>query len=105
MHTVAEIDSIDRAVVDAEHQEQDHFSDEQETEEKGEAAQRFGAAPLERLVVDLIDEDAEQIEQRQRDDADDDRIDAELAIDDIGDVGAENDETRMRDVDDVEHAE
>ena len=28
-----------------------------------------------------------------------------LALDDIGDVGAEEDEGRMRDVDDVEHAE
>ena len=34
-----------------------------------------------------------------------DRVDAEASIDDVGDVGAEDDEGRMRDVDDVEDAE
>ena len=39
------------------------------------------------------------------DDADQDRVDAEIRIDDIGDKGPEHDEGRVRDIDDVEHAE
>ena len=105
LHAAADIGRVDGAVVDAEHQVQPDLGDEQQAEEEGEAAQRFLAAFLERLVVDLIDEHAEHIKHRQHHDARDDRIDAEGDIDDIGDVGAEDDEARMRDVDDVEHAE
>src|SRR5215470_2088061 len=46
-----------------------------------------------------------KIKDRQHDDADRDRIDAEAGVDDVGDVGAEDDEGGMRDVDDVEDAE
>ena len=93
------------AVVDAEHQDQRDLGDEQQAEEEREAAQRVLPAPLERLVVDLVDQRAERIEDRQHDDARQDRIDAQPRVDDVGDVGAEDDEARMRDVDDVEDAE
>ena len=101
----ADIGGLDEAVIDAEDQDQRHLGDEQQAEEEGEAAQPFLAAPLERAVIDLIDQRAQRIKGRQRDDAGEDRIDAEPRIGDIGDVGAENDEGRMGDVDDVEHAE
>jgi len=39
------------------------------------------------MVVDLVDRRAERKEQRQHYDADDDRIDAEPRVDDIGDIG------------------
>ena len=52
------------------------------------------AAPLERDVVDLIDRDAQHVERRQQDDAGQDRVEPEHAVDDIGGVGAEDDEGR-----------
>ena len=70
---------LDVAVVDAEHQDQHHFGDEQHAEEEREAAQRILAALLERQVIDLIDHGAERIERRQHHDADQDRVDAERA--------------------------
>ena len=100
-----DIPRLDIAVVDAEDENEHHLGDEQEAEEEREAAQRFLPVLLERLVVDLVDAGAEQIEHRHHDDADQDRVDAEAGVDDIGDVGAENDEGGMRDVDDVEDAE
>ena len=100
-----DIARLDITVVDAEHDDQHHFGDEQQAEEKSEPAERFPPAPLKRGVVDLIDRGAERIEHRQHHDADHDRIDAEAGVDDIGDIGAEDDESRMRDVDDVEDAE
>src|SRR5262249_56729823 len=79
--------------------------DAQETEEDGEAAQRLLSAPFERDVIDLIDRGAERVERRQDDDAGEDGIEAEVGIDDVSDVGAEDDEGRVSDVDDVENAE
>ncbi len=55
-----DIGRLDVAVVDAEHEDQHHLGDEQQAEEEGEPAQRFLAALLERLVVDLIDAGAER---------------------------------------------
>jgi hypothetical protein len=53
----------------------------------------------------LVDAGTKQIEHRQHDDADRDRIDPESSVDDVGDVRAEDDEGGMGDVDDVEDAE
>src|SRR5262249_57357825 len=97
-----DIGCFDVAVVDAENENEHHLGHEQQAEEERQAAQRFLPAPLERLVIDLIDAGAEEIERRQHDDADHDRIDAEPGVDDIGDIRAEDDEGGMRDVDDVE---
>src|SRR6201999_598413 len=105
MDAWADIGSLDIAIIDAEGEDQPDLGDEQKTEEEGQAAQRFLSAFLERQVIDLIDDRAEREEHRQHDDAGDDRIDAETGAEKIGDVRAENDETRMRDVDDIEHAE
>ena len=55
MDAGADIGGFDVAVVDAEHQDQRHFGDEQQAEEERQAAQRFLAALFERQVVDLID--------------------------------------------------
>src|SRR5262252_5747240 len=93
------------AVVDAEIKNEHHFGDEQQAEEESEPAQRFLAAFLERHVVDLIDAGAKHIEGRYRQDADQDRIKPKADIDYVGNVGAENDESRMRNVDDVQDAE
>jgi hypothetical protein len=94
---------FDVTVVDAEGQLPNEFSDEQNAENKGKAAERFLAAFLERQIVDLVDHDAEQVEDRQHDHADDHRIDAEFDIDDVCDIRAENNEARVRDIDDIEH--
>ena len=100
-----DIPRFDVAVVDAEIEDQADLGDEQEAEEEGEAAQRFLAALLERDVVDLVDGGAERVERRSQDDARKNRIDAERGIDEIGGVGAENDEGGVGDVDNVENAE
>jgi hypothetical protein len=44
-------------------------------------------------------------DRRQRHHARQDRIDAEAHIEQVGNIGTENDESGMRDVDDVENAE
>src|SRR5580658_6510257 len=100
-----DIGRFDVAVVDAEIEHERDFSDEKQAEEEGKPAQRFLAAFFKRHVIDLIDAGAEHVKRRRRDDGGENRIDAQRAIDDIGDVRAENDEGGMRDVDDVENAE
>src|SRR5262249_28375627 len=102
---LVDIKGVDVAVVDAEHHDQHDLGHEQQAEKEGEPAQRLLSALLERLVVDLVDRGPERIERRQHDDRDQDRINPEMGVDDIGDVGAENDEGGMRDVDDVEDPE
>jgi hypothetical protein len=91
-------------VVDAKHQNQADFGDEQQAEKEGKAAQGLLSASLERKVVDLIDRHAQQVERRQRQTGDDDRVGARRDIQKIGDVGAEDDEGRVGDIDHVEHA-
>src|SRR5262249_55818580 len=100
-----DISCFDIAVVDAKHQNEHHLGDEEQAEEERQAAQRLLPAPPKGFGVDMIDAGAEKIKDRQHDDADRDRIDAEAGVDDVGDVGAEDDEGGMRDVDDVEDAE
>jgi hypothetical protein len=105
MQAWADVARLDVTIVDAKDENQKHLSDEQQAEKKGEPAQGFLSTLFKREVVNLIDESAEYIERRQHHDAHHDGIDPELDIDDIGDVGSENDERRMGDVHDVEHAE
>src|SRR5262249_18365572 len=62
------------------------------------------APPLEDDVVDLIDGSTQRIEHRQKDDRRQDRIGAVTLVQDVDEIGAENDEGGMRDIDDVEHA-
>src|SRR5579885_1485366 len=101
----ADVSGVDRTIVDAEDEQQDHFRHEQKTEEEREPAQGFLAVFLKRHVIDLVDEGAQRVESRQHQDARRDRIDAEPDIEAVSDIRAEQDEGRMRDVDDVEHAE
>jgi len=100
-----DIGGLDVAVVDAKDEDERNLGDEQKAEEEGKPAQRFPAVFLEGRVIDLVDERTERIEHRQHDEACQDRINAEPRVHDIGDVGAENDETGMRDIDDIENAE
>ena len=101
----ADIGRFHVAVIDAEIEHQCHFGDEQKAEEERQPAQRFLPALFERHVVDLVDAGAERVKGRQHDDAGEDRIEAEIVVHHVGGVRAENDEGRMRDVDDVEDAE
>ncbi len=100
-----DIGCLDQAVVDAEHQHQRDLGDEQQAEEECEAAQCFIAASFEGDVVDLVDRGAEQIERRQREHGGQDRIHPQRRVGQVGDVGTEDDEGGMGNVDDVEHAE
>ena len=102
---LVDIGRADVAIIDPEQESERDFDDEQEPEEERQAAQPLLAASLERYVIHLVRERAERIEGRQRDDADEHRVEAELRIDDVGDVRPDDDEARMRDIDDVEDAE
>ncbi len=101
----ADIRRLDIAIIDAKIEDQRDFGDEQQAEKEGEAAQRFLASLLERLIVDLINSGAEHEECRRHDNGGQNRIEAEIGVDDIGDVGPENNESRVCNVDDVENAE
>ncbi len=90
----ADVGGVHVAVVDAEHQDQHHLGDEQQAEEEGEAAQRLLAALLEREVEHLVDRLPQQVERRQHEDGGEDRVEAERGVDDVGDVGADDDEGR-----------
>jgi len=96
---------VHRAIVDAEAHDQPDLGNEQDAEEEGQAAYRLVAPPLESLIVNLVGRHAEQVEGRQQDHGRQDRVDAEHRVADIGDVGAKQDDGRVGDVHDVEHAE
>src|SRR5947209_9792255 len=93
------------AIVHTERQDQADLGDEQDPEEECESAQRFLPALFERLVVDFVDHTPEHEEDRHHHQANDDRIDAERAVYDVGEIRAQDNERRMRDIDDVEHSE
>jgi hypothetical protein len=105
MQARTDIGCLDKSIIDAEDQDQGDLADEQQAEEEGETLNRFFAALLESIVVDLVRAHADEKEYRRHDEADQDRIDAEIRIDDIGDKGPEHDKGRVGNVDDVEHAE
>ena len=101
----ADIGRFDVAIINAEIEHQRHLGDEKKPEEKRQAAHRFLAAFFERNVINLIDAGTQRIECRCGDNRGEDRIEPEGGVDDVGDVGAEDNERRMGDVDDVENAE
>src|SRR6516164_7681880 len=100
-----DIGRFDKAVVDAKDQDQGHFAYKQQAKEESEALNRLLAALLEGVEIDLVHRHADQKKYRRHDDADQDRIDAEIRIDQIGDKRPEHDKGRVGDVNDVEHAE
>src|SRR6266404_6290156 len=53
---------------------------------------------LEGVIVNLINSHTEQKERRRHYDTDQDRVDAEARINDVGDKGPEHDERRMGDI-------
>src|SRR5262249_14223632 len=105
MQARPDVARLDVAIVNTEHENQNHFGHEQQAEEKGEPTQGFLSTFFKRQIVDLVDERAEQIERRQHHDAGHNGVNPEGDVDDVGNVGSENDERRMRDVHNVEHAE
>ena len=70
---LADVRRLHQPVVDAELQAQADFHDEEEPEEEDEPPQRLLAPALEALVVDAIDRDAEQIEERREEEPGQDR--------------------------------
>ena len=56
MQAGADIGRLDKAVVDAEDQDQADLADKQQAEEEGETLNRFFAALLEGIVIDLVDD-------------------------------------------------
>ncbi len=77
MQARADIARLDKAVVDAEDQDQRDLADKQQAEEEGQTLDRLVAAPLEGVIVELVDRHAEHKEDRHHDDADHDRVDPE----------------------------
>src|SRR5262245_1830320 len=105
MQARSDIARLDVAIIDAENEDEHDLCHKQQPEKEGETAQRFLAALFKRQVIDLVNERAEHVEGRQHQQADHDRVNSERDIDDVGDVGTENNERRMCDIDDVEHSE
>jgi hypothetical protein len=96
---------VDVAEVDAERHDQRHFGNEHQAEEKGQPAHGIVAALLEEMMIDLIEQHAGAIECRRQQQAADDRVDIECAVEDENGVSADDREGRMRDVDDIKKAE
>ena len=67
MQARTDIGGVDKPVIDTEHQDQPDLADKQQTEEEGETLDRFLAAPLEGIVVDLIDRHADEKKHRRHD--------------------------------------
>jgi len=105
MQVGTDIGGRDIAIVDPEAEDEHDLGDEQQSEEEGEAPQRFLPMAFEGRVIESIDERAQKVERRQHDDASQNRIEADPRIEQIGEIGSEDDEGGMRDIDDVEDAE
>src|SRR6266851_1910266 len=82
------------AVVHAEDEDQRNLGDEENPEEERKASQRLLPALLEAEVIDAVQRHPEQEEQRRERERNGDRIEAEAVVDDVGDVGAQDDERR-----------
>ena len=83
MQARADIGRLDKAVIDAEDQDQRDLGDEQQPEKEGEALDRLLAARFERIVIELVDRHADDEEHRRHHDADQDRVEpdsSELTI-------------------------
>ena len=105
MEARPDIGGFDKPVINTEDEDECDLSDKQQTKEKCQALDRFLAAPLESIIIDVIDTDPDKKKRRRHDDPDQDRIDAEIGIESVGDKRAEHDERGVGDIDDVEHAE
>src|SRR5262245_9842395 len=105
MQARPDITCFDVPVIDAENQNEHNLGYKQQSEKESETAQRFLAPFFKGHVIDLVNEGAEHIECRQHHEADQDRVEAERDIDNVGDVRTKDNESRMRDIDDVEHSE
>src|SRR5262249_39325305 len=102
---VIDVARVHITVVDSESQNQDHLGDEEQAKEERKPAQSLLVPLLKREVVDVIGGSAQRIECGQCHDGNDDGIDAVFGIENVGDIGADDDEARMGDVDDVQDAE
>src|SRR6266545_1156157 len=92
-------------VVHAEDQDERDLGDEEYAEEERETAQRFLSAAFETDVIDPVQNHPQKKEQRGHRHRNDDRVKSEAVVDDVRDIRAQDDESRVRDVDDVEHPE
>ena len=101
----ADVGRRHQPVVDAVDQDEHDLDDEHEAEEEREPAQRFLPGALEARVVDAVDDDPQHEEDGRHDDAGQHGIEAVPGAEQIGEVGADDDEGRVGDVDDVELAE
>jgi hypothetical protein len=96
---------VEEALLRPESLHQPDLDDEHNAEEKGEALQRLLSSPLEKVVVDAVDADAEHVKQRCLQHRHEQRVEAEGGADDDHGKGAGDHQRRVGDVDDVEHAE
>ena len=76
-----------------------------DAEKEGEAAQRFIVLTLETLVVKPVSAGTDQEEHGNANYSRQDRIQPPQAVEHVGDIGAQNNESRMGDIDDVELTE
>jgi hypothetical protein len=92
-------------VIDAEYHDQNDFGDEQQAEEKGQAAQCLGTGSLEKLVIGRVDQPSESEEDRGDDNTRQYRIDAEGRIQNKRAKSRGDNKGRVGDVDRIEQAE
>ena len=105
LQAAADVARLDAALVHAETQDQPDLDDEREPEEECQPAHPgVGAAPLEGLVVEAVDQHAQHEEGRHQQHTGQDRIDAG-ACQQIGAVGAQHQQGGMRHVGNVEQPE
>ena len=103
---LADIVRGDRALVDAELQDDQDFDDEGDAEEERDAAHAGVAAALfEGFVIQPVGDETEQEEQRRDQQPRQQRIDPVMLVEEVYDVGRQHQEGRMRDVGNVEQAE
>ena len=103
---LADIGRRDRALVDAELQDDQHLDDEGDAEEKRDAADAgVAAALLERLVINAVGEQAEHEKQRRDGEPREQRVDVVAVVEQVHAVGGEHQERRMRDMGNVEQSE
>ena len=103
---LADIGRGDRALVDAELQDDQHFDDERDAEEERDAAHAGVAAALfECLVIQAIGGETEQEQERRDQQPRQQRVDPVMFVEDEHGVGRQHQKRRMRDVGNVEQAE
>ena len=105
MEALADVARAHEAIVHPVHEHEAHLEDEHDAEEERQAAERLLAGALEGGVVDAVYHHADEEEGRRGEHADQHRVEPKPAVQDPGDVRADDDERRVGDVDDVELAE